>query len=90
MTTTSKSALGEHRTLMYKDTGNIEECLAQGRNGTMYCWGLEFWISGWSKDRIRLTPINSKGLLGNCFIDLAVDDIDEICKNLQELKEALK
>jgi hypothetical protein len=81
---------GAHRVVMYKDNGNIEECLAQGRNGTMYCRGVELWISGWSKERIRLTPINSKDMLGNCFIDIAVDDVDKIIETLQELKEVLK
>ena len=78
---------GAHRVVMFH---NFNDCSAQGRNGLMRCHGVELWVSGWSKERIRLTPINSKDMLGNCFIDIAVDDVDKIIETLQELKGMLK
>jgi len=49
--------------------GSKADCISMGRNGTMQTTGLEI-MSMEHRGAIRLTPINSKGLAGNCFIEV--------------------
>jgi hypothetical protein len=59
-----------------------KQCRAQGRNGMMQCLGLlinHYPLHG----MITISPINSKDIEGNCFIDIPIKDLPAIIEALQ-------
>lgn len=61
---------------------------ALGRNGTMYCKGLE--IITWQKNpfmdnSIRIYPLNTKGSCSSCYIDIPRSEIPNLIIELQKL-----
>jgi len=57
----------------------------RGRNGYFKCIGFE--ITKYVGDSIiYLNPITSKNTIGNCQIEIPLDDINLFIKNLKDLK----
>lgn len=54
-----------------------------GRNGTFYCTGLN--IDKWD-NIIEINPITSQNKLGNCQIEIPLEDIDLFIDTLKDLK----
>lgn len=52
-----------------------------GRNGLMKCSGIE--IMPISNDRVILSPLTSKGIVGRCDIFIPVEDIPKLIQTLQ-------
>lgn len=52
-----------------------KESTSQGRNGTMRTTGIELANTG--KDVI-ISPINSKGQIGNCYIGIPLEDAHQL------------
>ena len=60
------------------------ETFAEGRNGMSKCHGVELLKFD---NRILITPINSKGKLTRCVIQIPESAIPEICNAFNLLKE---
>jgi hypothetical protein len=61
---------------------------AQGCNGYMKCAGLSilFMRAGLSTtDLVELSPLTSKGLIGNCAIQIPIDHLPELIQTLTQL-----
>jgi hypothetical protein len=54
----------------------------QGRNGTGKCAGLEIGLMG---HRVCLSPITSRGKVGNCSIDVPLDKVEYLIRALQNM-----
>ena len=57
-----------------------------GRNGYGKCIGVDFWTH---HGRIRLNPINTKGLASG-FIDIPCEEIPKVIELLQQTVDQLK
>jgi len=64
------------------------ETFAEGRNGLLKCFGVELLQS--YDNRILITPINSKGNVSRCTIQIPESAIPEICNALNLLAEKSK
>jgi C1A family cysteine protease len=58
------------KTLLFPENSDPKNLYSLGRNGIMFTKGVE--ISD-LVDRVRITPINTKGDSGRCFISLPAD-----------------
>jgi hypothetical protein len=56
-----------------------------GRNGRFIQSGIS--IITYGSGSIMLNPITSKNQIGNCSINIAVENLDEVIKALKEVKE---
>jgi len=77
-------------TINFKNKVTAAEAL--GRNGTMECRGLDMCLSNYYKQEpvIQITPVNSKGGLGRCYIEVPMEDIDAVIDALTQMKKATK
>lgn len=66
-----------------------KQCTAVGRNGLSNCVGVDIFPTSRLDEQnipfdiISIQPINSKGFITNCWIELEMDEIPEIIKHLQ-------
>ena len=61
----------------------------QGRNGVGKCSGVQISES-YNDNAIRIEPITSKGLIGNCWIEIDKGHITEIVRHLIPLDKILE
>lgn len=67
-----------------------KRCLAFGKNGHSYCEGLhigQYTRVSESNEVIHMTyiqPINSKGNLTKCYIEIPCEDLEKVIKILQD------
>ena len=54
---------------------------AMGRNGIMYCRGLYVSQTNYV---VTIRPINSKGHIGNCYIDIPLKNLQLVIEKLME------
>lgn len=60
-----------------------------GRNGNFKSIGLNVYKYKYStEDKVELTPITSKGLLGRCVIEIPTESIPDLIKSLQACIES--
>lgn len=50
-----------------------------GRNGVGQCFGLDILIT---QNHVVLSPVNSKGQVANCEINIPLEDIMKVAKTL--------
>ena len=63
-----------------------KEMTFHGRNGTGYCSGVEISRFGHEADgECMITPVNSRGVLGNCRIGIPAEALKEIGEAFLEL-----
>ena len=62
---------------------NNKDIYAKGRNGRMKCVGIDLFDN---LGVLEISPINSRGIIGNCFIQLPMDKLDELIQALQKFK----
>lgn len=66
-----------------------KQCTAVGRNGLSNCVGVDIFPTSRLDEQnipfdiISIQPINSKGFITNCWIELEMDKIPDIIKDLQ-------
>lgn len=60
-----------------------KNCEYQGRNGMGKQAGLNVWKNG---EAINIEPINSRRMIANCFIQIPLDQIDELIAALKTAK----
>ena len=56
----------------------------QGRNGYFRCSG--FKIVHFADKIIDIYPLTSKGVVGNCQLDIPVEEIDNLIEILKQIK----
>lgn len=59
----------------------------QGRNGMGKQEGLSLSVT---RNAVELGPINSKGLIANCFVQVPFDKIDEVIEGIKKVKDDLR
>jgi hypothetical protein len=60
-----------------------KDLYALGRNGISQSCGIELLTFG---DTVRLSPINSKGQVTRCFIDIDKNSVPELIDILKKIK----
>ena len=55
-----------------------------GRSGTIITTGLDLHKNLWNDGQtVTISPINSKGTVGRCFIEIPTADIPQLIKELE-------
>ena len=71
----------KHLQVDFKNSDNKKTTWAMGRNGMMQCHGVS--VNIYEDDgQLVVMPINSKGVEGNCFIDMPIDVFKQIANSL--------
>ena len=77
-----------YRTVDYKNKTHFR-ARSQGRNGMMITTGV--YINAFRTiSCVDITPINSKDMLGNCFIQVPLEDVDAVIEALKSCKEYIE
>lgn len=67
---------------------SYQPCYSQGRNGSIRTTGVEvFAVPGFEP---KISPVNSKGLVGNCYIEIDHRSIPALIKLLREAAAEIK
>lgn len=67
----------KNHVIKFKESKMIHHAI--GRNGLMKCQGLSINVYD-DSDMITILPINSKGNVGNCLIDIPRKDLKKLLK----------